>query len=444
MDQNGDHAMRPTDRNPQCPVPIDHANVATPQPTGHTKNDPTTRSLSPLSVDATVSRKGAADRRLVGHAAIKPIVKQAMPVSRKPVRHRFKPLVQRSQSTMAQTAPRSADEAASPANMSTAHDQVIYINRHFLETMTRNLNANRRQPILKSAIPKADALRGQNVLSRNLAFQGIAPKIYGKGEDAFVVAVRFVIFRLHSCLQLGLSSACDGDSELFLGIGNDITRWPLVKDIEMVTRDIWLVTTDSSAVRGRVTSDHSRTCPGSKRKHPDSGDDPDILQSRYLVLAVNGEPIGLSESSAMRDPDPIVTTPTVHGCRLRADWRAMLAGPKFCETLDFARLLRTKESRDYPAGVSKAWLARLADRMKCQADELGDIARRCALTSCVLNRLAQRQTHRQDTERTLTTHISSGIKFTAAAMDLAWIGQPNAIPQQRVPSSSKLEFYLPE
>jgi hypothetical protein len=156
-----------------------------------------------------------------------------------------------------------------------------------------------------------------------LAFNGIDPALYSSDVEAFSVALCFWIGRLHSSLQMGAGQAW---SVLGAGmglLGPDLMTWPAVTQCCKIAGEFFQLTAGES----------------------------------YVVLALNGE---------------VLSPNSIDG--LRSDWRDLLNSP-----VTVTSLIRTKDSHDFPGGVSRLWAATAG------ADELC-VAKKAVLSSCYLQR----------------------------------------------------------
>lgn len=84
-------------------------------------------------------------------------------------------------------------------------NRVEHIKCHFLNRLFRQLNANRRVPLVNPPYPTPIGYPSKSsALILDLAFQGFHPALFAdKATPAFAVAMRFWLWRLHTSLQLG-------------------------------------------------------------------------------------------------------------------------------------------------------------------------------------------------------------------------------------------------
>lgn len=263
-----------------------------------------------------------------------------------------------------------------------------HIKTHFLERLFRRLNAARSPPILSSPFPTP--IPYPESPARLLAFSGFHPAVYSCPNEAFQVAKRFWITRAHTMFQLGSAQDWSVNATGMGILSPDLATWPAVTACEMVTEDIFVVTTCSSealAAAGTSTDDRFQ---GGSTTAPISQPHSNV---QYLVVAATGEVIASSLSAHEVANGQEATRPVIHGCALRADWNAFIQSrqsvPEACDHPPFPKPARpslishvkTKDATAFPQGINKAWAGAFDTPQAALA-----VAARAVLASCALNR----------------------------------------------------------
>ncbi|WVQ95812.1 hypothetical protein IAU59_002911 [Kwoniella sp. CBS 9459] len=296
-------------------------------------------------------------------------------------------------------------------DLMTSSQRISYVRESWINNLFLHLNGTRIIPITEPPFPSPISSSNEGP-TRNLAFQSIHPDLYEKADPrVFEVVLRFWISRLYTLTYLG-----NGEAWSVLGggkgmIGPDLAKWDTIMSAEKVSREVWLIVTESvhqqvdTAADGRGLSS----------------------QAKYLVLGLNGEVLASDHGQI---PRPVQEshdkgTLRMHCCPVRADWQALmilkLDGQSFLES-DLLKHVKTKNNSEYPQGISTTWQERMQRQDSPASAELIDIARRSVLSSCAANSF-------------------SGEKLSATAMDAEQLG--HAIPTGGAPSA-RLELYLPE
>ncbi|BEI87315.1 uncharacterized protein CcaverHIS019_0100330 [Cutaneotrichosporon cavernicola] len=182
-------------------------------------------------------------------------------------------------------------------------DRVKHIQSHFLDRLFLNLNQARDTHQAVASVPAA---------LPTLAFSGLHGELYDGDLDAFQVALRWWIARLHTTLQLGSAqewSAAAGGRGL---LGPDMTLWPAVAECKKVVEGIYLVVTASQKLQNKDKV-------SSRSRDPPSTEPQGVTCGRYLVLASTGDVIATdAPSSATTEPL------TIEGCLVRSDWHSYI------------------------------------------------------------------------------------------------------------------------
>ncbi|WVF68261.1 hypothetical protein IAT40_003026 [Kwoniella sp. CBS 6097] len=294
-------------------------------------------------------------------------------------------------------------------DLKTSSQRISYIRDSWINSMFAHLNATRSTPIENPPFPGSISLP-KNSPTRNLAFQGIHPDLYDTADSkAFEVAVRFWISRLYTLMFLG-----NGEAWSVLGggrgmVGPDLAKWDTITTCTQVSQDVWLVVTEG-------THENSGGIGGIEKNFSRTG---------YLVLSLNGEVLSTDRTQIPKNDQDHQEEGglLIHGCPIRADWHAAMNSGLDGQASSQSELLdrvKTKNSSDYPQGISRAWLFRLQSQDNPASIESINVARRAILSSCAANSFC-------------------GSKMSATAMDAEQLG--HTIPVTKT-SSSHLELYL--
>lgn len=230
--------------------------------------------------------------------------------------------------------------APAAVDLGSASSRIQYIKSHFVNDLLTQLYSHRIRPIVGPPYPIPAGF--PKSLTAELAFQGLHPELYTTSTpEAFRVALRFWIARLHSSLQLGSGEAWSAQAGGMGVLGPDISTWPPITACTCAVGDIWAITTNETG-----------------------------KQISYLVIGVIGEVIGHSRR-LKGDEEGLVK-----GCQLRGDWARYVqeGGGR-----ELSALVKSKDPHGFPGGISKAWRAK-------QSDTLVKVAERAVLASCALNR----------------------------------------------------------
>ena len=138
-------------------------------------------------------------------------------------------------------------------------------------------------------------------------------------------------------------------------MGPDMAGWPPVIDCHRIAGDIW------------------------KIKTLEKGGEVD-----FLVVGCIGEVIGHSRVRTVDPKDPKEgelgsVEVEVEGCRVRSDWAGYISNGA---NAGVGSLVKSKDSYNFPGGISKTWLAR-AGVGRSAIDVR--IAERSVLASCAIN-----------------------------------------------------------
>lgn len=277
----------------------------------------------------------------------------------------------------------------------TPRDRINHIRSHFLDRLFINLNQARDGPA---------ALRPASGSSGRLTFSGLRRELYDGDMEAFQVAVRWWIARLHTSLQLGSAqdwSTMAGGMGL---LGPDMALWPAVAECKKIVDGIYLVVTETPLA---PTLDAASDAAASRKGQCDGGDhqstEPHAVASgRYLVLASTGDVIATSVP-----PSPTLQPFNIEGCAVRFDWYSYILGlsstsiqsatPSISTRIGPAAVsgvrlspimshVRSKDSVSAPSGISRAWRDKVCGTADGQAQDNLQVAERAVLSSCVLNR----------------------------------------------------------
>ncbi|BEI95085.1 hypothetical protein CcaverHIS631_0100340 [Cutaneotrichosporon cavernicola] len=275
-------------------------------------------------------------------------------------------------------------------------DRVKHIQSHFLDRLFLNLNQARDTHQAVASVPAA---------LPTLAFSGLHGELYDGDLDAFQVALRWWIARLHTTLQLGSAqewSAAAGGRGL---LGPDMTLWPAVAECKKVVEGIYLVVTASQKLQNKDKV-------SSRSRDPPSTEPQGVTCGRYLVLASTGDVIA-TDAPSSSTTEPL----TIEGCLVRSDWHSYILNlvssptetPRSCVAAStipsITSHVRTKDSVSAPSGISRSWTEKVcATGNECAQGkkELLQVAERAVLSSCVPNSY-------------------SGEKLSAMHMDAEWI-----------------------
>lgn len=257
------------------------------------------------------------------------------------VKAKFRPL--------AEVAPKEAPVAPPPpvvqletVSLATPTDRMSHVEKHFLNGMFRQMHRYRAKPILKPPFPTHPSFPKSSPTG-HLAFQGLHPDLYVKVQsDAFEVALRFWVARLHSSMQLGSSEAWSLQAGGIGLLGPDMSTWPPITGCVQIVSDIWAVTTKE-----------------------------DKVDINYLVIGEIGEVIGHSRNTSAKDEG------LVGGCRLREDWKRYIGNGKRKSLIS---AVKSKDSYEFSGGISRVWRGGQTSHIKVK------IAERAVLASCALNR----------------------------------------------------------
>ncbi|BEI79507.1 hypothetical protein CcaverHIS002_0100360 [Cutaneotrichosporon cavernicola] len=182
-------------------------------------------------------------------------------------------------------------------------DRVKHIQSHFLDRLFLNLNQARDTHQAVASVPAA---------LPTLAFSGLHGELYDGDLDAFQVALRWWIARLHTTLQLGSAqewSAAAGGRGL---LGPDMTLWPAVAECKKVVEGIYLVVTASQKLQNKDKV-------SSRSRDPPSTEPQGVTCGRYLVLASTGDVIA-TDAPSSSTTEPL----TIEGCLVRSDWHSYI------------------------------------------------------------------------------------------------------------------------
>lgn len=251
---------------------------------------------------------------------------------------------------------------------------------------------NRNSPITRPPFPSSyPKTAHQDDPTFNLAFQGIHPSIYrSSSTQAFVVAMRFWLWKLHTTLQLGSGESCIADGRIPGLLKPDLATWLAILEIRKLCDDIWVVKT------GKLVGNKRNIALQSGSPSTSALDE----RSTFLVLSINGEVI--SRSSDLDDVEAREES-EIEGCYVRTDWRKLILA-RTSDTManTFSKktsshghindFIRTKDVHEFPRGVSRAWRDRMENVDKCRMAEAINVADRSAVSSCVLQRYASRAT----------------------------------------------------
>ncbi|CAK9783965.1 unnamed protein product [Cutaneotrichosporon oleaginosum] len=357
-----------------------------------------------------------------------------------------RPRLSSSISAEASSIARQVNPSVSLSHGASSTDRESYIQRHFLDCLFHNLNQSRGKPTTSFLVKKA---------TRPMAFTRLSRELYINADhEAFEVAVRWWVARLHTSLQLGSGqewSVLAGGTGL---LGPDMTLWPAVKECKKIVDGIYLVVTGNRATEGTagnlgtVVTRATRNLGSRSRRGDHKNSEPQaVIDGRYLVLEATGDVIASSSPS-------LSTHLGIAGCNVRPDWYSyiinlMSSSPAstmpttpFCGEAGaccghrLSRLMSrvsTKDSISAPAGIRRAWMdhvRRSADVRPEEKAQMLQVAERAVLSSCVLN---------------------SGQKLTAVEMDAAWLGKASVLDQDLMapgaslfaPSHQVLSVHLP-
>ena len=238
-------------------------------------------------------------------------------------------------------------------------DRLTYLEGHFLNTVSIHLHSNRIKPILAPPYPTPTPYPTSSITS-HLAFQGLDPSLYtSHTPEEFEVGLRFWIARLHTSLQLGSGDAWSAKAGGMGVMGPDMADWPPIIDCHRIVGDIWKIKT--------------------------LGNGEEVA---FIVVGCIGEVTGHSRVRTVDPKDPNeeelgLVEVEVEGCRVRSDWAGYINnGAK----TDVGSLVKSKDSYNFPGGISKTWLAR-AGVGRSAIDVR--IAERSVLASCALNSLVK-------------------------------------------------------
>ncbi|WWC92808.1 uncharacterized protein L201_007767 [Kwoniella dendrophila CBS 6074] len=259
------------------------------------------------------------------------------------------------------------------------HTRVEYMRKHFLEDIFLHLNCNRSTPTTSSSSATKTLQHPSKI--PNLAFNGLVQDLYETitPTDAFIVALRFWISRLHTLMQMGSGESWSVHGGGLGLLGPDLCSWPSVIKCHQISQDFWMVETKSNAAVG------------------ESG-------NKYITIGLNGDVV--CSDLDMRQGD------TIEGCPLRTDWYSHIMANSKSEPKHSALLdrIRTKDITEHPHGISRAWQQKVQQQQSMSG--LLQIAERAVLASCVLNSF-------------------SGSKMSAVDMDTQTLGhEPTKIDRE--------------
>ncbi|WWC73688.1 uncharacterized protein I206_107660 [Kwoniella pini CBS 10737] len=297
-----------------------------------------------------------------------------------------------------QKAPSTTDNNIIPAvldsePLATANDRKKSVRSSFLEEMFLHLNASRMKPISGPHSSPTLALNS-DLSTLPVNFPGLGTALYDPAtpKDAFIVALRFYIARLHTSMYQG-----SGESWSMYGrgvglLGPDLSKWPIIIDCKHFSRDFWMVETDNLSTL--TTSNLGIT--------------------KYIAIGLNGDVIASSLDGSEKND--------IQGCPIRKDWYDYIITNPVNAEANEALLdhVRTKNLADYPHGIARAWQERVG--IQSNGLKLVEIAERAVLASCAINSL-------------------SGEKLSATEMDAQNAGHE---PVRGKARSSRVELYLPE
>lgn len=270
----------------------------------------------------------------------------------------------------------------------TSENRVEHIRSHFLERLFINLSGARDTPAARAAQTHASAHS-----PASLAFQGFRPDVFDCDVEAFEVALRWWLARLHTTLQLGSAQSWSVMAGGIGLLGPDMTQWPIVTECKKIVEGIYIVVTAPPTAFPEPTK---RVKKG--RQGPSSDSQPSSaskLPSRYLVIAETGDVV------ATDLPLSIPTSCVLEGCEVRPDWLSYIREQQAAASTSASTILnngvaarhimslvKTKDDHSSPSGINKAWrdgTNATASALQGGSDAVR-VAERAVLNSCSLNR----------------------------------------------------------
>ena len=118
-----------------------------------------------------------------------------------------------------------------------------------------------------------------------------------------------------------------------------------------------------------------------------------VQMTKFIVLGANGEIIGRSGVPTASEAPQTEREPahTIEGCQVRSDWHDLICAsivdtPAKSPSRRLTNLIKTKDSRSFPGGVSKTWRRMQTENYPEGEFEAVHVAERTALSSCALER----------------------------------------------------------
>lgn len=296
--------------------------------------------------------------------------------------------------------------ALDPLDFGTRAERIAHVRSHFLEHAFASLDRYRRsRRMLQSG-------SGDTQLS----FTGVHSDVYDCSNDAFLVALRWWVARLHTMLHLGSGqawSAFGGGTGL---LGPDLSTWPVVVGCKELHSGLYLVTTrdqpvDESALPDRcpsvfkklkmsspssATGPHAGAASSSHTHSSQCGSESHSTGvTHYIAIGATGDIVATSRASpghsgtgqsSSRLPTQHSTTCVYENCVVRPDWYTFLlsGGSEITQATTTTEtrscqhpsvhhsatassgaeylltLVRTKhDAVDMPSGINRAWRSRL-------------------------------------------------------------------------------------
>lgn len=219
---------------------------------------------------------------------------------------------------------------------------------------------------------------GRSITASSLAFSGISHRLLFQdlSSAAFNVVLRWVIGRIHTCLQLGN--------------WDDPVALDPVAAVEELGGGLWVLSTEPESSTEPASSMNQKPCmKGVKRTliactQSKTSEILDLPSKTYLVIGETGDVVAIRKGSLQRSDQASV----LNGFKLRNDWKAYIKSQSTLASMSSTQdgldsQVQTKNMQNFPHGISRAWRDRISD--ECSRNEL-EIAKRYVLSNVVLNR----------------------------------------------------------